>query len=50
MSCIAAAAYFTYEMELSTYVLDPVEKAIFNSVVLSIALGTAYFAYTHLRQ
>ena len=33
---------------MSTYVLDPWEKAIFNSIVLSMTAATAYFVYTHI--
>jgi hypothetical protein len=40
------SAYFKYEMEMSTYVLEPAEKLMFNTIVLSITIGTAYFAYT----
>ena len=43
------SAYFTYEMETSTYVLDPLEKALFNTIILSITLGTAYLTYTYAK-
>jgi len=42
-------AYYSYEMEMTTYVLDPWEKIIFNTCVSAIVAGSGYFAYSYLR-
>jgi len=37
--------YFRYQLETTTYVLDPWEKFIFNGCVLALSVGTGYVGW-----
>jgi len=37
--------YFTYQLETTTYMLEPWEKFLFNSCVVAMTIGSGYVGY-----